>query len=299
MKILITGANGLLGQKLISLLQQKSGVEIIATGRGENRILGYPDSEYHKLDVENEKEVLDCFKKTNPEVVIHTAAMTHVDDCELNQKDCYKANVIAVQNVVNGCSACGTHLVHLSTDFIFDGSHGPLTEDAEANPINYYGESKLEAEQIIRTSDISWSIARTVLVYGIVKGLKRSNIILWVKDSLENNKPLNIVDDQWRTPTLAEDLAQGCYLLAKDRVQGIFNISGEELLTPYDMSLRVTEFFSLDKSLISRANSTTFTQPAKRPPKTGFIIDKAKEHLEYQPHSFDEGIALIASQINQ
>ena len=138
--------------------------------------MGYPDSEYYKLDVENEKEVLDCFKKTNPEVVIHTAAMTHVDDCELNQKDCYKANVIAVQNVVNGCSACGTHLVHLSTDFIFDGSHGPLTEDAEANPINYYGESKLEAEQIIRTSDISWSIARTVLVYGIVKGLKRSNI---------------------------------------------------------------------------------------------------------------------------
>jgi dTDP-4-dehydrorhamnose reductase len=199
--------------------------------------------------------------------------------------------------VVVSCREIGAHLVHLSTDFIFDGSEGPLTEDAIPNPVNFYGETKLEAEKIIISSGISWAIARTVLVYGIVPGLGRSNIILWVKENLENKKTIKVVDDQWRTPTLAEDLAQGCWLLTKNKATGVYNISGSDMLTPYDMAQMVADNFQLDNKYITRANSSTFSQPAKRPLKTGFIIDKARTELGYQPHSFSEGIKIIAGQV--
>ena len=297
MKILITGANGLLGQKLIELLLRKDGVDIIATARGNARIQGLDLAQYHALDVTNNSAVIDLFKSLRPEVVIHTAAMTQVDDCELSQEECKVANIEAVRNIVEGCEVINAHLVHLSTDFIFDGSEGPLTEDAEPNPVNFYGETKLAAEKLIFKSSISWSIARTVLVYGVVPGLSRSNIILWVKESLENGKTINVVDDQWRTPTLAEDLAQGCWLMAKNKATGVFNISGIDMLTPYDMAQMVAEHFHLDNKYIKRANSSTFSQPAKRPAKTGFFIDKAINELGFQPHSFKQGIEIIAGQV--
>lgn len=299
MRILITGANGLLGQKLISLLLNQENVTVLATSRGESRIQGLDKGEYHTLDVTNRPEVLQLFSILKPDVVIHTAAMTQVDDCELNTEDCKIANIEAVKNIVAGCKEEGAHLVHLSTDFIFDGTEGPLLEDAIPNPVNFYGETKLIAEKVIVDSGISWSIARTVLVYGIVPGLSRSNIILWVKDNLEKEKTIKVVDDQWRTPTLAEDLAEGCWLLAKDKVAGVYNISGKDMLTPYEMAQMVAVFFKLDNNYITRANSSTFSQPAKRPPKTGFIIDKAINEIGYTPHSFKEGIEIIADQVRQ
>lgn len=297
MKILITGVNGLLGQKLVSLLSAQKQVEIIGTGRGPNRTL-LSDKQYHLMDIENHQEVLKIIDSVKPDSIIHTAAMTQVDACELNKAACYQANVEAVKYIVEACERVKAHLVHLSTDFIFDGSHGPLSEDEDPAPVNYYGESKLLAEEIVMNSSLRWAIARTVLVYGVVKGLQRSNIILWVKESLEKNKKLQIVDDQWRTPTLAEDLAMGCWLLAKKDAAGVYNISGKDFLTPYDMAMKVVDYFKLDHNLITRANSATFSQPAKRPAKTGFIINKASKELGFEPHSFDEGIALIAQQVD-
>ncbi len=297
MKILITGANGLLGQKLVALLRQHDEVEIMATSRGSSRIQELSSKNYHTLDVTSKSAVINLFSKLQPEIVIHTAAMTQVDDCELNQEECKLANIEAVRNVVAGCQSINAHLIHLSTDFIFDGSEGPLKEDALPKPVNFYGETKLEAEKLITESGIIWSIVRTVLVYGIVPGLSRSNIILWVKESLENKKTINVVDDQWRTPTLAEDLAQGCWLIAKNKAVGVFNISGKDMLTPYDMAQMVATHFHLNNKYIKRANSSNFSQPAKRPAKTGFIIDKAVNALGYQPHSFIQGIEIIGGQI--
>ncbi len=296
MKILVTGSNGLLGQKLVRLLNSISEVQVIATSRGTSRIKDI-EIPYYTLDVTDEDKVLSRFNDAKPDVVIHTAAMTQVDDCELNPEDCSVANIHSVKNIVRACKDIDAHLIHLSTDFIFDGSEGPLTEEAIPAPVNFYGETKLEAENIILNSGIKWAMARTVLVYGIVPGLSRSNIILWVKENLENQRTINVVDDQWRTPTLAEDLAQGCWLIAKNHATGIFNISGKDMLTPFDMALKVAEYFDLDKKYVVRANSANFSQPAKRPAKTGFIIDKAEEQLGYRPHSFDEGIDMLARQI--
>ena len=296
MKILVTGSNGLLGQKLINLLQTDKEVYTIATAR-KHLIPKLSRGEFHPLDIEDAEQVNRVLSVTKPDVVINTAAMTQVDDCELNQEACWKANVTSVKNLIAACSKNDIRLIHLSTDFIFDGTHGPLDEEAKPNPISYYGSSKLAAEELIQKSSLSWCILRTVLVYGITEDMSRSNIVLWVKKNLEEKKSIRVVNDQWRTPTLAEDLAMGCYLAATKNATGIFNISGKDFLTPYDIAIKAAEFFKLDKSLIEEVDSTIFTQPAKRPPKTGFIIDKAKNQLGYEPHSFDEGIAIMAAQL--
>ena len=142
-----------------------------------------------------------------------------------------------------------------------------------------------------------WAIVRTILVYGIVNDMSRSNIVLWVKNSLEQGKSINVVDDQFRMPTLAEDLAKGCYLIEKEQAQGIYNISGKDYMSVYEIAQRVADFWNLDKGLINRADSSSFTQPAKRPLKTGFDLSKAKETLLYNPGTFEEGLAVLDEQL--
>ncbi|HTG54808.1 MAG TPA: NAD(P)-dependent oxidoreductase [Niabella sp.] len=296
MKILVTGSNGLLGQKLTELLENDPSVTLIATARGKS-VLPITKGEFHCLDITDGKAVDDVFARTKPDVVINTAAMTQVDQCETEREACWTANVTSVGNLVAACAKYSAHLVHVSTDFIFDGTRGPLDENEKPNPVNYYGESKLAAEEVVKKSKTGWSILRTVLVFGITRDMSRSNIVLWVKNSLEQGKKIQVVNDQWRTPTLAEDLAQGCYLAAKKKATGIYNISGKDFLTPYDIAIATADYFKLDKSLVNVTDSTKFTQPAKRPPRTGFIIDKARTDLGYEPRSFAEGLAVLESQL--
>lgn len=296
MKFLITGANGLLGQKLVKLLQDKPGVELVATAR-TSPAQPLATGVFYLMDVTDKNQVAEVVARTKPAVIIHTAAMTQVDDCETKHAECILNNVTAVEYLVEACRENNVHLVHVSTDFIFDGTHGPLDEQATPNPVNFYGQSKLDAELRIRESNISWSILRTVLVYGVTPDLGRSNIVLWVKKSLEQGKSISVVNDQWRTPTLAEDLAMGCYLAAQQQAKGIYNISGKDFITPYDIALHTARFFKLDESLLQATDSTQFKQPAPRPLKTGFIIDKAKKELGYEPHSFLEGLAILSQQL--
>lgn len=296
-RLLITGSNGLLGQKLVELLRKQANVDLIATARGVNRLPVTDGYTYASLDITVQEEVNAVFDQFKPEIVIHTAAMTNVDTCETDQVGCDLLNVDAVAFIIQACEKHNSYLCHLSTDFIFDGAAGPYTEEGIANPISYYGESKLKAEQLLFDSTIRWSIARTVLVYGIVPDMSRSNIVLWVKKSLEEGKTIQVVTDQFRTPTLAEDLAIGCWLLAKDEVEGIFNISGSDFLTPYEMAVMTADYYGLDKSLLQKADSSTFQQTAKRPARTGFVLDKAKKVLGYAPRTFQEGITLMAQQV--
>lgn len=151
MKIIITGSNGLLGQKLVQLLQTDKEVELIATAR---RPLSVPLTRgtFRKLDIEDQEQVNSLLSEIKPEIIINTAAMTHVDDCELQQDACWKANVTSVEYLVKACNQNNIHLIHVSTDFIFDGKHGPLDENEKPSPVNFYGESKLAAEKIIQAS---------------------------------------------------------------------------------------------------------------------------------------------------
>ncbi|SFT99246.1 dTDP-4-dehydrorhamnose reductase [Algoriphagus locisalis] len=296
-KVFITGANGLLGQKLVSQLVEKGEFQVIASGKGECRLPG-EGFEYVSVDITDAAGVEKALGDIKPDIIIHGAAMTHVDQCELNQEACYDANVNATRYLIKAAEVANAHFIFVSTDFIFSGEEGPLDENAEAAPVNYYGETKLKGEQLVMASKTKWSIARTVLVFGIAHDLSRTNIVLWVKSSLEAGKEIQVVDDQFRTPTLAEDLAAGCILIAEQEAEGVFNISGPDFLTPYDMANITADFFGLNKELIKRADSTTFTQPAKRPLKTGFIIKKAREELGFEPKTFQEAIGILAKQIN-
>jgi dTDP-4-dehydrorhamnose reductase len=295
-RILVTGANGLLGQKLVDLLQKDKAIYLIATARGKS-VLTIDKGEYHSLDITDGSAVDRVVTETKPDLIINTAAMTNVDQCETERELCWKTNVTSVDYLIKACVKYNVHLVHVSTDFIFDGSHGPLDENEKPGPVNYYGESKLAAEELILKSNINWSILRTVLVFGITADMSRSNIVLWVKNNLEQKKTIQVVNDQWRTPTLAEDLAMGCYLASKKKAKGIYHISGKDFLSPYDIAIHTATFFNLDKTLIKPTDCTQFKQTARRPLTTGFIIDKARKELGYEPRSFVEGIAVLASQI--
>ena len=306
MNILITGSNGLLGQKLVYKLSDKSGINCIATARGENRLVKQNGYDFETLDITDEENIRSVFTKHLPDVIINTAAMTNVDLCETEKEACWLMNTKSVEYQINSLeklqkenSNYHPQFIHLSTDFIFDGTLGPIDENEKPNPLSYYAESKLAAEKIIQASNLHWAIARTVLVYGIVDNMSRSNIVLWVKQNLEQGKIINVVDDQFRTPTLAEDLADGCILIAEKKAQGIYNISGKNFYSILEMAHLVADFYKLDKSLIKPSKSTDIKQAAKRPPITGFIIDKAIIELGYQPHSFTEGIKLLEDQMNE
>lgn len=296
MRILVTGSNGLLGQKLVTLLQHDKNVHLIATARGA-LTLPLTAGDFYSLDITDKEMAVSVIHQAKPEVVINTAAMTQVDLCETEHQACIANNVTGVENLISACQKNKARLIHISTDFIFDGTEGPLDENAEPHPINFYGESKLASEQLLRFSEIEWCILRTVLVYGVTPDLSRTNIVLWVKKSLEEGKKISVVNDQWRTPTLAEDLAMGCFLAATKKAKGVYNISGKDFLTPYDIALQTATFFKLDSSLITATDSSRFKQPAQRPLKTGFIIEKAKKELGYKPHSFLEGLQVVAGQI--
>lgn len=295
-RILITGANGLLGQKLIAQLIEKDGIEVIATGKGPSRLVG-DGFYYHDLDLTDPNAVARVIEEIAPDTIIHSAAMTNVDQCELDQDACWKNNVSATEYLVRAAEKIQAHFIFLSTDFIFSGNAGPYDESAVPDPINFYGESKVAGENLVKNSKTTWAIVRTVLVYGIANDLGRSNIVLWVKNSLEAGKQIQVVDDQVRTPTLAEDLALGCILIAEQKATGIFNISGSDVLTPYDMAIQTAEYFGLNLDLIKRTDSKHFIQAAKRPLKTGVIIDKARKQLGFEPKTFRMGIGILAKQI--
>jgi dTDP-4-dehydrorhamnose reductase len=302
--ILITGSNGLLGQKLVYALVKRGGWNIIATSVGENRLLHKSGYTYASLDITDRAAVTEAVNRFRPDVLINTAAMTNVDACETKKEECLALNVNAVQHLVDACTAMAaadaavnTHFIHLSTDFIFDGTAGPYREDAAPNPLSYYAWSKTEAERIVLGSSLKVAVLRTMLVYGVVDNMSRSNIVLWAKGALAKGQEIPVVDDQFRNPTLAEDLAEACILAAEKNATGIYHISGDDFMSILELVQRVARFWKLDESLIKPVKSDTLSQPAKRPPRTGFILDKAKHDLGYKPHTFEEGLAVVDAQL--
>lgn len=299
MKILLTGANGLLGQKVVYRLLGEKGVQLTATARGTCRLAVHEGYTYIPLDVEDADEVMRVALEVRPDSIIHTAAMTNVDACESDKEACDRANITAVRNVVRAAEAVGAHVVHVSTDFIFDGEAGPYNESATPAPLSHYGLSKLLGEHEVTAGRAPWAILRTILVFGVVDNASRSNIVLWAKQALEKGAPINVVDDQWRSPTLAEDLAEACVQAALRKATGIYHVSGCDMMCVIDIVREVADFYGLDKGLIRPVSSITLNQPAKRPPRTGFIISKARRELGYDPHTFREGIAVVDEQLKR
>lgn len=297
MTILITGSNGLLGQKIIYALLGKNNIRVIATSKGPNRTFAKDGYIYEEMDITDVNRIEELFAKYKPDCIINTAAMTNVDQCEKEKEECKKMNVDAVEYFMNACKKFNTHMVHLSTDFVFDGESGPYKEDDTPNPLSYYAWSKLESERVLESSTTGWAIIRTIIIYGVVDDCQRSNVVLWTKDSLEQKKQINVISDQYRSPTLAEDLAEACVQAAIKKVTGIYHVSGSEIMSILETVSIVADFFELDKSYIKPITSISLNQPAKRPPVTGFIIDKAKKDLNFKPHTFLQGLQIVKEQL--
>jgi dTDP-4-dehydrorhamnose reductase len=231
-----------------------------------------------------------------PQVIIHTAAMTNVDLCEIENEACYNANVEVVKNLVRCCELLNIHLIHLSTDFIFDGKKGYYKESDQANPVNYYGWSKLRSEELILGSNIKHTILRTILVYGLTEEFK-SNIIFWVKNNLEVKKDISVVTDQFRMPTHVDDLVFACHQAIIREVFGVYHISSNELMSIFEVANLVAEIFNLDKKYIHPVLSKELNLPAKRPEKTGFDLSLSIRELKFKPQSFVKGLQLFKNQI--
>lgn len=295
MKILVTGSNGLLGNKITDVLKNHSSHTLINTSKGTDRYPQPGGYTYESMDITDRDDVFRVIAKFRPDTIINTAAMTNVDACEKDPEGCRRLNVDAVRYLTEACRQYDIYLVHISTDFIFDGTNGLLDEDAKPNPLSIYGHSKLDSEKIVLSAGIRASILRTILVYGYAPGLSRTNIVLWAKGALEKGQPIRVVNDQFRTPTLAEDLARACVLAAEKQAEGIYHISGKDYLSIVDIVYAVAKFWNLDASIVTPVDSATLGQPANRPPRTGFVIDKARRVLGYEPHTFMEGLAVVDS----
>lgn len=300
MKIFITGANGLLGQKLLRIFNiNQPNFEIFALSKGPNKIKYNGTFTYIDIDITNKQSVEELVIQYNPEFVINCAAITNVDRCQLQRNLSWNVNVEAVKNFTDVCALTNTFLIQVSTDFIFDGKNGPYDEEAECKPVNFYGATKFESEKYLIKSNIRYTIIRTNQVYGYVHGLKRPNIVTWVKNSLEVDRPIQALTDQFRTPAFADDLAMGCYLATIRYAQGIYNIGSRELVSVYEFACIVADVCKLDKELISPISSSSFKQIATRPLKTGLIITKAIKNLGYNPNSIKQGIELMINQMKQ
>lgn len=295
--VLLTGANGLLGQKIVEKLATRTAVRLIATATGPNRNGVREGYVYEQWDITNRDRLVQLIEQYRPTELINCAAMTHVDKCESERERCWAINMEAVKMMAEVCDKHNIRLIHISTDFIFDGEEGPYAEDAEGNPLSYYGESKFEAEKAIESSGVLAAIVRTVLVYGVVSDGSRSNIVLWAKGALEKGGPINVVNDQFRSPTLAEDLAEGVILILMKDKTGVFHLSGPDQMCITDIVRGVGKYWGLPTDHMGEVDSKTLNQAAKRPPVTGFIILKAQTELGYKPLSFQDGLAVVDRQL--
>ena len=296
-KILITGSNGLLGQKLVNLFSATNDFEVIAFSRGENRNETAKNHTYYSIDLTNAKGVTQQIDDIRPHYIINSAAMTNVDECELKKEQCDLINIEAVKTLIKAAKKYDSHFIHISTDFIFDGKKGPYREEDAPNPINYYGLSKLKSEKLIIDANIKHTILRTILVYGLVDNMPKNNIVLWIKNAVENKQVLTIVDDQFRMPTYVDDLANACLLSIQKKAYGVFHISSNELLSIYEIALQIVEAFNLDATYIKRIPTSQLNQPAKRPSVTGFDLEKSKTILNLPVDSFKNRLQVFKNQL--
>ncbi|HFS68101.1 MAG TPA: SDR family oxidoreductase [Flavobacteriia bacterium] len=297
-KILITGSNGLLGQKLMQFFALHTDFKVVGASRGKNRLTSVSNFKYYNANLSDSNVLEEILLTEKPTIIINCVAMTNVDQCEENKTECDQINVETVKSIVNYCKENDAKLIHLSTDFVFDGKKGNYKETDLVNPLNYYGMSKLKSENLITNNLIDFAIIRTILVYGTTENTNRGNIVSWVKENLENNKDINVVNDQLRMPTLVDDLVKAIDLVIAKNAKGIFHISSNELLSIYDIALIIAKEFNLDVNKIHEIKTNQLNQKAIRPLKTGFILEKAKNELGFESHSFREQMKVYKAYLN-
>jgi dTDP-4-dehydrorhamnose reductase len=287
-RVLVTGANGLVGRELVERLGASPDYDVLATGHSLRPRFETASVGYTALDVTDAGAVARIFQDFAPDTVVNLAAMTDVDRCEAERDRCWAVNADAVETLARLCLRTGARLVQVSTDFVFDGLADTLyREDDRPAPVNFYAKAKLAGENAARGAGTDrWAVARTALVFGRPDPSGRSNFVLWVRGRLRRGE----LTDQWRTPSYAPDVAAGLERLVRFGKSGLFHVAGREYLSVYDFAVRIARAYGLDEALIAPTDATQFQQKAARPPRTGLLILRAETELGYRPRTLDEAL---------
>ncbi|OFZ15326.1 MAG: hypothetical protein A3D92_21320, partial [Bacteroidetes bacterium RIFCSPHIGHO2_02_FULL_44_7] len=291
----VTGANGLLGQKLVALCLKKK-IPFLATSKGSNRNPDCPNEHYAEMDITQAEEIRSTFQNHQPSHIIHTAALTDVDRCEREPELCKQINETATEVLVLAANEIQAYFMFISTDFVFDGKKGNYQEEDAISPLSEYGRSKARGEAYVQSySRFGWSIVRTIIVYGVGHALSRSNVIVWAKGALQRGDSIQIIDDQFRAPSYAEDLAAGCIGIIEHKEEGIFHVAGPETLSIFEIVERIAEHYGYSMEHVTRISSAMLNQPAMRPPRTGFDLSKAYQRIHYKPHTLEQTLDFMFS----
>ena len=291
--MLVIGASGLLGSRLLAHTGEKYDI----VGSCNPAIDGESSPLLENVDIGSKDEVERLFHKIRPEVVILAAAMTNVDACEKNEKLAFRVNALGPEYVAHCTRKMNARLVYVSTDYVFDGEKkGRYTEEDMPNPISIYGASKLAGERAVSSILPEAIIARPAVLYGWNPIRNKDNFVTWVLNRLRNNQPATLFEDQYTSPTFADDLARTLIDLLDTNVSGIWNISGPDCLNRPACGRIIANEFDLDESLIVPVQSETIALPARRPKRTCLDITKVERILKRKMVSFKEGIRMMKQQ---
>lgn len=294
-RILVTGSNGMLGQRTVEFYSSKTNYELLALSVEDKSVLKGVD--YISCDLSDKEQIKKAVYDFCPDSIVNTAAFTNVDLSETERELAWKINVKGVEYLAEAARVIDSHLLHISTDYIFDGKKGPYNETAKPNPLGYYGRTKLASENALKISGINYTVLRTNVLYGIAKN-SRPDFVKWVVNMLREGKQIKIVTDQINNPTFIDDLVQAINRVIEFRKFGVFNIGGAEFLSRYDFTLRIAEYFNLNKSLIVPIKTSDLNQAARRPLKSGLLTIKAQSELDFKPHTIEETLALMKNQLS-
>jgi len=274
LKIILFGANGFLGQKILDLASTIcSNDQFIASDLTlESVSTIFPKKE---IDITNKREIRDFLFDQKPDLVILTSAITYVDKCEKERTKALNVNAIAPKNIANYCSEIKSKLVFISTDFVFDGIKGDYTENDHPNPVNYYGKTKNLAENYIKQSQVKNLICRTSVLYGWPKPNQKDNFFSWAYKKLENGKQLKIVSSQYNNPTLVNDLARAILNLRNFEFSDLIHTCGSQKISRFDFIQKICKHFDFNEDLVKEV--LTIKQDAKRPKDVSMSNSKIKE----------------------
>lgn len=297
-RVLIVGSNGLLGQKVAELFLRASASAVSCASIEPTPVRTLHAVQYLMLDITSRKDVRRVVAQCEPEVIINCAAMTNVDACEKERETAWKINVGGLEHLAEAAQRYRSKIVHISSDYVFDGMHGPYSEGDRPEPINYYGKTKLASENVLRTSELPWVVIRTMVLYGYAEGV-RPNFPLWVVEQLTRGGTLKIVDDQLGNPTLVDDLAFGIMKTVELEKQGIYHIAGRDIISRYEFARTVARVFGLSPEAITPTKTADIAQLAARPLRSGLVTLKAEVELGIRPATAEEGLLVLKSQISR
>jgi len=289
MRLLVTGASGLLGNKIVERTKNDFMVNPLHKTKPVH-------SNSLKLDITDAVEVLNLFSKLKPDVVIHTASETNVDKCETEKEHAWKINVEGTRKIALACTKANAKLVYISTDYVFDGEKGFYIEEDKPNPINYYGVTKLEGENQVIHHCKNYAMLRTSVLYG--RHPWKQNFATWTINQLKQNKEITVVEDHYNTPTLADNLAETIIETIQKDLQGLYHASGSQRISRYEFARQIAKTFNLDPNLIKPIKMSQLTAwIAKRPKDSSLNTDKIQKQLKAKPLNITEGLNKMKDEV--